>query len=133
MGMRSTRSESKAGSRRRWSVREAEEMVGEYEKSGRTQRVFAREIGIGVSTLQYWLRRKARRRPQSVGRKPRSSGEASREVSLLEVEVEGLPGVGSVGAERYELEWADGMRLRVPRGFGREELRVLLELIKEGR
>ena len=132
MGMRSTRSESKAGSRRRWSVREAEEMVGEYEKSGRTQRVFAREIGIGVSTLQYWLRRKARRRPQSVGRKPRSSGE-SREVALLEVEVEGLPGVGSVGAERYELEWADGMRLRVPRGFGREELRALLELIKEGR
>ena len=108
-------------------------MVGEYEKSGRTQRVFAREIGIGVSTLQYWLRRKARRRPRSARREICSSGEASREVSLLEVEVEGLPGVGSVGAERYELEWADGMRLRVPRGFGREELRALLELIKEGR
>jgi hypothetical protein len=107
-------------------------MVGEYEKSGLTQRVFAREIEIGVSTLQYWLRRKGRRRTRSVGPLACRNGKASREVSLLEVDVDGLPRVGSAVEERYELEWASGMRLRVPRGFGKEELRALLELVKEG-
>jgi transposase-like protein len=130
--MRNTRSENKADSRRRWRVWEAEAIVGEYEKSGLTQRVFARKNGIGVSTLQYWLRRRGRRSSASTGTQTWSA-KATREVSLLEVDVKGVPRVGSAGEERYELEWADGMRLRVPRGFGKEELKALLELVKEGR
>ena len=128
--MRSTRSENKAGSRRRWSVLEAEVILGEYARSGLTQRVFAREIGISVSSLQYWLRRAGSRKAQTEGLDGR--GGALQKVSLLEVEVEGAGKAGSVVNERYELEWANGMRLRVPRGFGKQELRALLDLVKEG-
>ena len=128
--MRSTRSENKAGSRRRWSVLEAEEIVGEYARSGLTQRVFAREIGISVSRLQYWLRRVGRGEAQTEGLDCR--GGALQKVSLIEVDVEGDGKVGSVVEERYEIEWANGTRLRVPRGFGKEELKTLLDLVKEG-
>ena len=44
-----------------------EALVGEYERSGMTQKAFAWERGISVANLQYW-RRKARSRakPQLV-------------------------------------------------------------------
>jgi transposase-like protein len=128
--MRSTRFENKAGSRRRWSVLEAEAIVGEYGRSGLTQRVFAREIGISVSRLQYWLGRVGRRKGQREGLD--CGGGALQKVSLLEVDVEGAGQGGCAMDERYELEWANGMRLRVPRGFGKEELKTLLDLVKEG-
>jgi hypothetical protein len=109
---------------------EAEEIVGEYGRSGLTQRVFAREIGISVSRLQYWLRRVGSREAQTEGLDGR--GGALPKVSLLEVDVEGDGKVGSAVDERYEIEWANGMRLRVPRGFGKDELKTLLDLVKEG-
>jgi len=105
-------------------------MVGEYARSGLTQRVFAREIGISVSRLQYWLRRVGSREAQTEGMD--CGGGTLQKVSLLEVDVEGVGKAGSAVDERYELEWSNGMRLRVPRGFGKEELRALLELVKEG-
>ena len=128
--MRSTRSKKKAGSRRRRSDLEVEVILGEYAKSGLTQRVFAREIGIGVSTLQYWLRRNGRREPRRQ-RRERRGGETSPEVSLLEVDLGGVAKGGSALEERYEIEWANGTRLRVPRGFGKEELRALVDMVKE--
>jgi transposase-like protein len=128
--MRSTRSEKKAGSRRRRSDLEAEVILGEYAKSGLTQRVFAREIGIGVSTLQYWLRRNGRRKPRRQ-RLERRGGGTSPEVSLLEVDLGGVAKGGNALEERYEIEWANGTRLRVPRGFAKEELRALVDMVKE--
>ena len=128
--MRSTRSENKAGIRRRRDAGEVEVILDEYAKSGLTQRVFAREIGIGVSTLQYWLRRKALSGLQRQ-RRETGSEQTSPEVSLLEVDLADIAGRGSVGEERYEIEWASGMRLRVPRGFRQEELRTLLGMVKE--
>ena len=127
--MRSTRSEKKAGSRRRRRDLEVEVILGEYAKSGLTQRVFAREIGIGVSTLQYWLRRNGRREPRRQ-RRERRGGETSPEVSLLEVDLGGVAKGGSALEERYEIEWANGTRLRVPRGFGKVELRALVDMVK---
>jgi transposase-like protein len=129
--MRSTRSEKKAGSRRRRSDLEVEVILGEYAKSGLTQRVFAREIGIGVSTLQYWLRRNGRREPRRQRGETRGGG-TSPEVSLLEVDLGGIGKGGAALEERYEIEWANGTRLRVPRGFGKEELRALMDMVKEG-
>jgi transposase-like protein len=128
--MRSTRSENKTGSRRRRDL-EVEAILGEYVKSGLTQRVFAREIGIGVSTLQYWLRQNGRREPQRPRRQMRGGG-TSPEVPLVEVDLEGIARGGSAVEERYEIAWSNGMRLRVPRGFGKEEVRALVELVKEG-
>jgi hypothetical protein len=53
--MRSTRFQNRAGSRRQRKVEEAEAVLGEYERSGLTQRVFAREMvnirGQGWSTF----------------------------------------------------------------------------------
>jgi transposase-like protein len=129
--MRSTRSENRAGSRRRRSVLEVEAILGEYAESGLTQRVFAREMGIGVSTLQYWLRRQGRPEPQRE-RRTTCGGGTSPEVSLIEVDLAGSAGSGGGVEERYEIEWANGTRLRVPRGFGKEELKTLVELVKEG-
>jgi hypothetical protein len=108
---------------------EVEVILGEYAKSGLTQRVFAREIGIGVSTLQSWLRRNGRREPQKGWEMP--GGGTSPEVSLLEVELGGITKGGSAVEERYEIEWSNGVRLRVPRGFGKEEVRALVDLVKE--
>jgi len=124
--MRSTRSENTAGNRRRRKAQEAEVILEEYAKSGLTQRVFAREMGIGVSTLQYWLRRRARQQ-----RRETSGAETPAKVSLLEVDLADVAGHARVGEERYEMEWANGLRLRVPRGFREEELRMLLGLVKE--
>jgi hypothetical protein len=64
-------------------------------------------------------------------RRETSSEKTSAEVSLLEVDLTDIAGRGSVGEERYEIEWASGMRLRVPRGFREEELRTLLGMVKE--
>jgi transposase-like protein len=134
--MRNTRSENKAGSRRRRSAVEADEILERYAESGLTQRVFAREAGIGVSTLQYWLRRKAQMGMKGHRRKT-GSPQALSKVSLLEVELAGEVR-GEVRGERrvregYEIEWAEGMRLRLPSGFREEEVRRLLWMIKEVR
>jgi transposase-like protein len=131
--MRNTRSENKAGNRRRRSVEEVDGILGEYAESGLTQRVFAREAGISVSTLQYWLRRKAR---AGMKRNRHEAGGARTlpKVSLLEVELDG--GGAGVGGERsaregYEIEWRGGTRLRLPSGFREEEVRRLLVMIQE--
>lgn len=128
--MRSTRSKNKAGIRRRRNAGEVEVILGEYVKSGLTQRVFAREIGIGVSTLQYWLRRRARMTARE-RRREAGSKRTSSEVPLLEVDLADIARRGCAIEERYEIEWATGTRLRVPRGFREEELRTLLGVVKE--
>ena len=110
---------------------EVEAILGEYMKSGLTQRVFAQEIGIGVSTLQYWLRRNGRREPQRPRREMRGGG-ASPEVALVEVDLEGIARGGGAVEGHYEIAWSNGMRLGVSRGFGKEEVRALVELLKEG-
>jgi len=128
--MRNTRSESKAGIRRQRSVEEADGIVGKYAESGLTQRVFAREAGMSVSTLQYWLRRKARMGTKG-NRREAGSARTLSKVSLLEVELDGGAGGERIGREGYEIEWAGGTRLRLPSGFPEEEVRRLLLMMKE--
>jgi transcriptional regulator with XRE-family HTH domain len=108
-----------------------EVIVAEYWKSGLTQRVFARAAGIGVSTLQLWLRR-ARSETEHPHRSASSLGKAAA-VSLLEVDLAGGP-TGSPGEEgHYEVELSHGALLRVPRGFREDDVRRLLRLLKEVR
>jgi hypothetical protein len=113
-------------------VEDVEAVLGEYAQSGLTQRVFAQTVGIGVSTLQYWLRREARRGTQKQ-RCESGSAWTSKEVSLLEVELSGKASPRGEGDGSYAIEWSDGMRLRVPRGFRDEEIQRLLGILKEGR
>jgi len=108
-----------------------EAIVAEYGKSGLTQRVFARAAGIGVSTLQLWLRgaRLEAERPP----RPASGARKAAAVSLLEVDLAGAPTRSTGEEERYEMELGNGARLRVPRGFGEDDVRRLLKLLEEVR
>jgi hypothetical protein len=119
------------GSRRRRTEVEAEAILARYWKSGLTQRVFAREAGMSVSTLHYWLRR-ARSLTEE---EPCKTGSlvAAPAISLLEVEIAGPPPLGARSGCGYEIEMSSGVRLRVPGNFGDGEVRRLLALLKEVR
>jgi transposase-like protein len=129
--MRNTHHAKATGSRRRRTEAEAEAILARYWKSGRTQRVFAREAGMSVSTLQYWLRR-ARSLTEE---EPCKAGNAvaAPAISLLEVELAGAPPLGARSGDDYEIEMSSGVRLRVRGGFGDGEVRRLLALLKEVR
>ena len=110
---------------------EREAVVARYGKSGLTQRVFAQEVGIGVSTLQLWLRQ-AKLEAAAKHRKA-SKSQTAQAVSLLEVELADAPARISCGAALYEIELGAEKRLRVPGGFTDDEVRRLLGLLKEVR
>jgi len=134
-GMRSTRSENTAGSRRRRTALEMEAVLERYWGSGQTQRVFTEKEGIGVSTLQYWLRRMRGQGAQG-SRRRKWSGQsggasASAPLSLLEVELVGAGRKTSQAA--YEIELPDGTHLRLSSGFAEGEVRRLLALLREVR
>jgi transposase-like protein len=112
---------------------EREEVVARYVDSGLTQRVFAREEGIGVSTLQLWLRQMS-----APGRAHEESSSSKTELrsapagfSLLEVELEDAHAAPVAAGAPYELVWPCGRRLRLARGFCPREVRGLLALLQE--
>jgi hypothetical protein len=111
---------------------EIEEILAAYRRSGLTQRVFAQEAGIGVSTLQLWLRQtRAPGAIRSVNRKS-SAGANPPAISLLEVELAGTgAGGGGVRTPYYEIEFRGGECLRLPSGFGENDARRLLALLRE--
>ena len=122
-----------AGKRRRRTLEERAEVVARYVESGLTQRVFAREEGIGVSTLQLWLRAvsagEAEIRPEAGLRRP---GDAKAEpLALLEVELAGGSQRSGRGRSRYEVELPCGMRLHLGADFAESEVRRLLALMQE--
>jgi transposase-like protein len=127
--MRSTQSKNQTGGRRWRTAAEVEEILVAYWQSGHTQRVFAREAGISVSSLQSWLRlvrSKDREGPRKASQ--RLTGQS---VPLLEVELAGAVPSGAGEAVRYEIEVNSGARLRVPRAFLEAEVRSLLRLLRE--
>jgi len=129
--MRNTHHAKTTGSRRRRTEMEAEAILARYWQSGRTQRVFAQEVGMSVSTLQYWLRRArswTEEEPCKAGHAVAASG-----ISLLEVELADPSPRGARSGGHYEIEMGSGVRLRVPGGFGDGEVRRLLALLKEVR
>ena len=84
---------------RRRSASEGVELVARYQASGLTQREFADENGVTVSTLQYWLR-KAR------GGEAEEEAEQFRFVEVIGEEAEGAPSGG------VAMELGDGLTLR---------------------
>src|ERR1700739_684882 len=101
--MRSTQSQNPAS--RRWhSETEVRGLLKKYRSSGLTQRVFAREAGIGVSTLQLWLR-KTRTRADGTHAK-KSVWRRKPAVEMLEVDLGAV--LPQSGREGYEIELRNG-------------------------
>jgi len=115
---------------RRRTSSEIESILEGYRKSGLSQRSFARTVGIGVSTLQLWLRKGCNKVRRRYGRPIKRAGAG---VRLVEV---GLGGVASGSVDEkasYEIELRNGDRLRLASAFHDEEVRRLLGLLREVR
>jgi len=89
--------------------------------------VFAREAGIGVSTLQLWLRQ-ARLKAEGTAQAERQA-----RVSLLEVDVQEFKSRIAPEKACYELRLGNGARLRLGERFEDQAVRRLLALLQEGR
>jgi transcriptional regulator with XRE-family HTH domain len=92
---------------------EREKILQSYGQSQLTQKEFADQAGIGVSTLAAW-RRKAR---ESKGRRPSF-------VAVPNL----LPSVPAGPA--YRLQWPNGVSLEIRAGFLSEELADLLQVLQ---
>jgi len=131
--MRKKRIEKTTGHRRNRTRAEAEVVVAEYWQSAITQREFAAQAGIALSTLQYWLRRTRQRRPAAQSdQRNASSRQPATPIPLLEVELAPGPGrkSGRVG-EPYEIVWNSGLRLRLGAEFDDGAVRRLMALLSE--
>ena len=98
----------------RLSPTQRAELLRRYQHSGLSQRGFAAQAGIGLSTLQFWLRR----------------ARTAAEPTAAFVELPNPLPVAALPA--YRLRWADGLVLELGHGFAAEELAVLLQVV-EGR
>ena len=112
---------------------EVEAILERYRHSGQTQRVFAGEEGIGVSSLQYWLRRQHRRgeKAKAPQTSRREGAPAGASLSLLEVELRDGTGAERPSAWRFEIECPGGIRLRFDAGFAESEVRSLVRLMRK--
>ena len=125
--MRNAQPKKETGVRRWRRAVEVGQILEEYRKSGHTQRVFAREMGVAVSTLQWWLRRARSGEKEKRGK----SSKPAQGVSLFEVELADASPSPVQGRAVYEIELKAEVRLRVPGGFAPDDVRRLLALLKE--
>ncbi len=111
---------------RRRTEEEWDRIAGEYVESGLTQQAFCKSRGLAVSSLQGALRRIVQRE-EELG--------ASEAIEFVEVDIR--PGAvkasqgQSCAQTLYEVAFGTGARLRLCRGFDVEEVRLLLQLLKE--
>jgi len=99
--------------RKHRTAAQREDILRDYRGSQLTQKEFATQAGISVSTLQTWLR-------MAPGR-PALTGSAFVAVPNL------LPAAPAPPA--YRLQWPGGLSLEVRAGFVSEELAALLQLL----
>ena len=100
---------------KRLTQAQRDQLLQDYHRSGLTQRKYAAQAGLGLSTLQRWLH-KATNRPTASARK------------FIEVpNFLRLPPASSI----YRLHLAGGMQLEIGSGFRPEELTALLRTLRE--
>ncbi len=97
---------------------EIQQIVEDYHRSGLSQREFAEQQELSLSSLQWWVRRAKRRSP----------GEAIPQ--WLEVSLPVKRAKAIRAAVSYQLAIAGGV-LSVPSGFDPEELKELLNIVGE--
>ena len=93
------------------------ERVRQWRGSGLSARQFAEELGVSASTLTYWGWRFRKVAPRSRRGRGKPALDTPR---FIEVSA------GVVEDQRFELELADGRRLRIPNGFDAAALQRLL-------
>ena len=105
---------TKSSIRKRLTLTQREELLSAFQRSDLTQRAFARQQGIGLSTLQNWLRQTANL-PKPIAPSVRA---------FLPV-----PNLLSAAPSppAYRLHWPGGLSLEVRAGFVPEELAALLQ------
>ncbi len=99
--------------RKHRSPAQREELLVAYRQSQLTQREFAQQAGIGVSTLQAWLR------------KAPASADASAPTFVPVPNLLATP----PATPAYRLHWPGGLSLELRAGFAVEELAALLQLL----
>lgn len=105
------------GSRRaEWAER-----VRRWRRSGQTAQEFAESIGVKPGTLTHWAWQLGRER-----RKRRRSGPQPLAAPARFVEVI----AGAVEGERFELEFGNGRRLRIPSSFEAGALERLVRVVE---
>jgi hypothetical protein len=97
------------------TAQQREEILQAYGESRLTQKAFAAQVGISVSTLHAW------RRKAASGRSPATGSAKFIPVPNL---LSALPAPAG-----YHLHWPGGLSLEVRAGFHPEELASLLRLL----
>jgi len=98
---------------RKWRTpAQREKILGDYRRSRLSQREFSAQAGIGLSTLQLWLRNDAR--------SPSPTSEF--------VEIPNLVAAPR-GNAVYRLHLRNGMIVEIGSGFQSEEVSALLQLL----
>ncbi|HEX4119053.1 MAG TPA: transposase [Verrucomicrobiae bacterium] len=100
------------GPRKHFGAEQREKILQSYRESSLTQKEFAVQAGVSLSTLQAWLRKASEARGPSPGF----------------VAVPNLLAARPAPAA-YRLQWPDGLTLEVRSGFAAQELAVLLQLL----
>jgi hypothetical protein len=100
--------------RKRLTQAQRDQLLLDYHHSELSQRKFAAQAGIGLTTLRLWLRKAASRVPAPATR-------------FIEV-----PNLLSVvpASPAYRLHLASGMQVEVGSGFRPEELTTLLRVLR---
>jgi transposase-like protein len=90
------------------------QVLAEYRRSGLSQQAFATQIGVGVSTLQFWLRQER---------------EAPPDQATTFVTIPNLLGQAAAPPV-YRLRLISGAVLEIGSGYQPEPLQRLLQLLK---
>jgi transposase-like protein len=109
--------------RRRRSPSEIKAILVAYHSSGLSQREFAQKRQVSLATLSHWLRRERQNRKPAQEKPAKSAGSAKQFIPVQ------LP-KASVAAPVLELEFPDGMVLRVPADFAPDHLQKLLTILR---
>jgi hypothetical protein len=106
---------SKLHPRKNFTQTQREQLLQDYRRSKLTQRKFVAQAGIGLTTLQLWLR------------------QAGQRASVRQTEFVELPNLlsGLPASSTYRLHLAGGVLLEVSSGFRAEELTTLLQVLRQ--
>jgi len=103
--------------RRRFGPEEREQLLVAYRRSGLTQREFASQHGVSLSSLVLWLR------------KHRQMTRASTRPPFIALPT-GLAALSSP-QRTYAVDLGGGQRLEIARGFDREEVEQLCRILRQ--
>ena len=88
------------------------EVVERYEKSGMEQKAFAKDAGVEVAALQYWLYKVRGERGDKKRRRAKGSPPAKQRTSFVEVKAAPTRATG-----RVEVDLPSGVRIRFETGM----------------